>query len=307
MRVIYLGTPEFAVQPLNYIAQAHQVTAVITQPDKVGSRNKVTNCPVKQRAIELGIPVMQFDNINKQGIEQIKSLNPDIMITCAYGQLLSQQILDIAPHGVLNIHASLLPKYRGAAPINWAIINGEMQSGISIMRTVKRLDAGDVLLQESVNISQEHNAGLLSFELSIVASKLIIIALALIDNQMDTYTPQDEHKATFCGKITTQMELIDWTQDARSVSNLVRGLSPSPCCYTYLNGKRIKINHCVPSACPIKGNVGEIICTKSKITVCCGSGSVDLIYLLFEGGKIMTARDCINGRKITSGMVLRNE
>ncbi|MEG1527818.1 MAG: methionyl-tRNA formyltransferase [Clostridia bacterium] len=308
MKIVFMGTPSFAVAPLVNLSQHHEILAVVTPLDKIGNRNKITPCPVKQKANELDIPVLQYSSVSKFGIEEISSLNPDVIITCAFGQMLSKEFLSIAKYGVLNVHASLLPKYRGAAPINWALINGETHTGVTIMRTILALDAGDVILSSKIAISKDDNFGSLSAKLSVLSSRLIVNALDLIVQNDITSIPQNNSLATKCGKITKSLELIDWSKPSYQIVNLVRGLSPTPSAYTFLQGRRVKIIECEQIAQIGKDQAGKVIeLRKDRIVVACGKGYVGLKVIQLEGNKAVTAKDFINGRKVSLGMVFGNE
>ncbi|HRX13950.1 MAG TPA: methionyl-tRNA formyltransferase [Eubacteriales bacterium] len=300
MKIVFLGTPVFAVNALTAIHAKHEILAVITQPDKAGNRGKIVSPPVKIKADELGLAVFQFDNINIDGVEIIEKLKPDVMITAAYGQLLSDKILSVAKQGTLNIHASLLPKYRGASPINSVLINGESETGITTMRTVKKMDAGDVLLSKVFPLNNNINAGELTEKLSQLGAEAIISALELIEKGQATYTPQDESQATFCKKITAKIERIDWSKSANEIHNLIRGLSPTPCAWSMLNGKRLKI---IESEVSVTAGEKAVVteCKKQGITVGCGDSSIIIKTLQYEGGKIMSAADFVNGRRISVG------
>jgi len=300
MKIVFLGTPVFALNALVALHAKHEIIAVITQPERAGNRGKIVSPPVKIKADELGLPVFQFGNINDEGAEIMEKLKPDVMITAAYGQLLSDKILSIAKQGTLNIHASLLPCYRGASPVNSVLINGESETGVTIMRTVKKMDAGDILLSKVFPLDDNINAGELTEKLSQLGAEAIVSALELIEKGQAAFTPQDETQATFCKKITAKTERIDWSKSANEIHNLVRGLSPSPCAWTMLNGKRLKIIKSeVSQAAGEKAVVTE--CKKQGIAVGCGDSSVIIKTLQYEGGKIMSAADFVNGRRISVG------
>ena len=308
MRVVFLGTPAFAVPSLIEIAKYHEIVGVVTQPDKIGDHNKIQVCETKQVAQKLGLPVYQFNKIRVDGVETLKNLHPDVMVTAAYGQILSQEILDIAPHGILNVHASLLPKLRGAAPINWALINGDKQSGVTIVKTVYALDAGEILLDGILDLDENETAGELTVRLSKVGAYLIREALDLVQKGEDVYTPQDESLVTVCKKITPQMELLDLNSNAQTLHNLIRGLSPVPACYTFLNGKRLKLlrtEMCGMSINCSSAQVGQVVqIDKKGIYFKVGDVVLLITHLQHEGGKAMTAKDFANGRKIAVGTVL---
>ncbi len=309
MRVVFLGTPAFAVPSLIEIAKYHDIVAVVTQPDKIGDHKKIQVCETKQVALKLGLNVLQYNKISLEGVEELKALKPDILVTAAYGQILSEEVLNIAPNGVLNVHASILPKYRGAAPINWCLINGDKVSGVTIVKTVYALDAGDVLLDGTLDLDEDETAGQLTNRLAKVGAYLIREALTLIKNGTAVFTPQDSSQVTTCSKITADMEKIDWTKDNVTLHNLIRGLSPTPGSWTMLEGKRLKIYYTSlsdknnPNAVP--GTVIE--CSKDGIVVQTGVGSIVIKQLQIQGGKVLTAKEFINGRKIAVGMVLTNE
>mgnify|MGYP000930042785 CR=1 FL=1 len=305
MRVVFLGTPEFAVPVLEKIAERHQVVAVVTQCDKLGNRCRLAPSPVKVRATEMGLDIFQFQNLSRDGAETLRRLKPGVLVTAAYGQILSEEILSVAPNGVLNVHASLLPCYRGAAPINWVLINGETETGVTIMRTVKKLDAGDVLLTDKIGLDGDINAGELTEKLSLLSADLIIRALELVENGNAVFTPQDETKATFCKKLRSETEIIDWSKNSIQIHNLIRGLSPVPSARTTLRGKHLKIlrSSVAPPTIKTQGaTAGEVIaCGKSGIIVACGSGALVLETVLYEGGKAVSCADFANGRKIAFG------
>ncbi len=177
MNIIFLGTPDFGVPALNAIMQRHNVVACVCQPDKVGARGKVEYCAVKKFALQHNLPLYQFERISRDGAETLKSLNPDIMVTAAYGQILSQQIIDIAPHGIINIHGSLLPKLRGAAPIQYAVLQGLNKTGITILNTVRQVDAGEIILQKSLEIAPYETNGQLFGRMSALGAEAVVEAL----------------------------------------------------------------------------------------------------------------------------------
>ncbi|MEG2015095.1 MAG: methionyl-tRNA formyltransferase, partial [Clostridia bacterium] len=205
MKILFLGTPSFGVPALKEILMSrHEVLGVVCQPDKVGNHNKVTICDVKRFAIENNIKVYQFDRISRDGLETVQNIAPDLILTAAFGQILSQKVLDIPKFGVINIHGSILPKLRGAAPIQRAIIDGNTTTGITIMKTVYAVDAGDVLAQETIEIGENETSGELFMRMSQLASKMIVPCLDAIENGTAVFTPQKAEDATFCSKITAE-------------------------------------------------------------------------------------------------------
>lgn len=308
MRVLFLGTPDFAVSALEaLIGAGYDVIGVITQPDRRRNRGEVTFCPVKACAVERGIPVYQYESIRKEGVEDIKSLAPDVMVTCAFGQIISQQILDIPKYGVLNIHASLLPKYRGSSPIQWCLINGEKKTGITVMRTALAVDSGDILLQKSIDILPDENAGQLFDRLSKLGGEAIAEALRLIESGKATYTKQDENNASHYPMISKEDGLIDWSASAQDIYNKMRGFTPWPSAFTYLDGKLFKILKSLPYDGEIsfeKSVAGEVFATKNAAFVKCGEGALKLLEVQIEGKKALAIEDFLPSGKLKNGIVL---
>ena len=305
MKVIFLGTPEFAVAPLRAIigSENHQVVGVVTQPDRpVGRKNIITPPPVKVVALEHGIPVFQYEKIRKEGVEDLKSLGADIMVTCAYGQILSREIIDICKHGIINIHGSLLPKYRGASPIQSAVINGEQTTGITIMQTEEGIDSGDILATFETPIGETETSADLFARLSLLGAKHICSTLDLIESGKIIPKKQDESQATVVKTIKKEDALIDFSKDATTVKNLINGMNPWPVAFTYFNGKKIKFFKA--KAVDGVGQIGEVITADKRLTVACGKGAVDIFSLQEEGGKAMAVTAYLNGRKLKVGDLL---
>ncbi len=306
MRVVFMGTPDFALFSLDALCRSeHEVTAVITQPDKAGNRGVVSFSPVKKYALAHDIPVYQFEKIRKEGIETLKNLYADIFVTVAYGQILSREILDIPPHGIVNVHASLLPKYRGSSPIQWALINGEKKTGITIMQTAEGLDCGDILLQKSIDITSEDNAGTLFEKLGALGADALIEYLDGLEcGRKFTPVKQDESQSTYFPMLSKSDGKIDWSVSAEQIINKTRGLMPWPGIYTYLNGKLLKLFDI--ELCDLSGEkCGEVLqADKSSIVVACGDKSVKIKELQIEGKKRMPSYEFINGNRITIGEVL---
>lgn len=305
MKVIYLGTPEFAVNPLKAIVSSgrHQVVGVVTQPDRpVGRKNIITPPPVKVVANENGIPVFQYEKIRVEGVEDLKSLGADIMITCAYGQILSREIIDICPYGIINIHGSLLPKYRGASPIQSAVINGEKTTGITVMQTEEGLDCGDILAVFETPIGEEETSADLFARLSILGAKNICSVLDDIEDNKITPIKQDESQATLVKTIKKEDALIDFSKDALTVKNLINGMNPWPIAFTLKNGKKLKFYRA--RTAQGNGKAGEVIVADKKLVIACGNGAVEIGILQEEGGKAMSAQSYLNGRKLKVGDLL---
>ncbi len=308
MRVIFLGTPDFAVNTLKGIINSkHELLAVVTQPDKpIGRSNKPVFSPVKQVALEHGIKVLQYNKIRLEGVEDIKALNPDIMVTCAFGQILSQELIDIPPKGIINVHASLLPKYRGAAPIQWSIINGDTETGVTIMQTEAGIDTGDVITVEKTPILPEETAGELFDRLSVIGANLLVKTLDLIDSGNATYTPQNHALATHVKMLKKEDGIIDFSKDYKSIHNFVRGMTPWPCAYCYLNGMQIKVFKVQPVNNISGGNAnGEVVCAdKRGLIIKIAGGYIRLSEIQAEGGKRMSDTAYLLGHIIPLGEVL---
>ena len=308
MKIVYLGTPDFAVLPLKKIFDAgYEILGVVTQPDKaVGRKQILTSSPVKQTAIELGLKVLQYDKIRDEGVEDLKTLKPDLMVTCAYGQILSQEILDIPTLGTINIHASLLPKLRGSSPIQWSIINGDEITGITIMMTELGIDTGDIILKKELTIGADETAGELFDRLSVLGANAIIEALELFKNNKVVKTPQNHSEATFTKMLKKEFGKIDFNNDAKVIHNLVRGLNPWPVAFTSLNGEVIKIY----KTKVIKGEdvPGKIVkCDeKNGLIIACKKDFIEVLELQRAGGKRMNAKDFLRGFKVCEGTIIND-
>ncbi len=308
MKVIFLGTPSFAVPSLNALIKSnHQLLAVVTQPDKkIGREQKIAFSPVKQLALDNGVKVLQYNKIRLEGVDELKSLNPDIMVSCAYGQILSKEIIDIAPHGIINVHGSLLPKYRGAAPIQQAVIDGEKETGITIMQTETGIDTGDILSVVKTPIGEDETSGELFDRLSLLGAELLIETLDKIEKGDITPIKQDERLATHVSMIKKEDGLINWSDDALTLFNKVRGMNPWPIAFTLFNGKILKIYKSSVVKTNYDGKTGQIVCCdlKNGIVVKCGNDCLKIEELQLEGGKRLTARDFLLGRKMSLGDIL---
>lgn len=308
MNIVFMGTPEFAVPALLKLNEKYGVVAVFTQPDKPKGRGKkIAFSPVKEAAISNCIPVLQPEKIKNDVaiINHLKSLNIDFIVVAAYGQILSQEILDIPKYGCINIHASLLPKYRGAAPINWAIINGESKSGNTTMLMNKGLDTGDMLLSSSFEITQDMNAGELHDLLMENGAELIIETIEKFTLNKLVPTKQIDDLSCYAPMLNKQIALIDWKKSNKEICNLVRGLNPSPVAYTKYNGMNMKIYKAIISSEKPLGTPGTIISVdKTGIDVCTGDGVIKVINIQFPGSKAMDVREYIKGNHIDKEVVL---
>lgn len=306
MKIVYLSTPDFGVKPLEAILNSkHEVLAVVTQPDKpVGRKSVVTPCAVKAYAQSKGLKTLSYNKIRVEGVEDLKALNPDIMVTCAYGQILSSEILNIAKYGVINIHASLLPKYRGAAPIQWAIINGDKETGVTIMQTAEGVDTGDIISVAKTAITDTETAGELFDKLSALGAELIVKTLDDIANGSAKKIKQNDGLATHVKMLKKDDGIIDFSKNSIDIVNKIRGLNPWPVAYTFTGGKTLKIYSATP--CDKKGKPYEVLsCDLSNgLIIATGDGSIKINELQLEGGKRMSARDFIIGRKLQVGQLL---
>lgn len=301
MRIIFFGTPEFAIPSLNaLLLSGEEIVAVVTQPDKKKGRGHIfTPPPVKEFAINKGIEVFQPTNIREDTfISKIFDLRPDLIVVAAYGKILPPDILKIPVYGCINVHASLLPKYRGAAPIQWAIINGEKKTGITIMMMDEGMDTGDILLQEEVEISEDDNAETLSKKLSELGASLLIKAIKKIEEGSIERLPQ-VGTPSYAPPLKKEDGLIDWSKPASEIFNFVRGMYPWPCAYCYLNKERIKIIKV--KIIEGMGTPGRIERVDRDFIVGTGRGLISIIELQPEGKRIMAAKDFLRGRRLKEG------
>jgi methionyl-tRNA formyltransferase len=312
VRVLFWGTPEFATPPLRaLLGEGFDVVGVVTQPDKpVGrSRSTVQPPPVKQVALEEGIPVLQPAKPRLTDfIDELRRLQPDISVVVAYGHILPRDVIDLPPRGTLNIHASLLPQYRGAAPIQAAILDGVDKTGVSIMRMVERLDAGPVILQLPTDVASDETYGELALRLSETGAAALIEALALVEIGKATESPQDESAATYARKIDRAATRIDWTKDAHAVSRSVRAFDPRPGAFTTLDdeggGGRAEVKLFGARFAPSTSSdqPGQVIgVDHDGIIVACGQGAVRLLQVQPAGKKRMSAEEWLRGRGIAVG------
>lgn len=300
MKIVYAGSPQYAVKPLEaLINSGKDVVAVITQPDRpVGRKRVLTPTPVKEFALNAGIPVIDCERL-KEHTDELAKLGAELMITCAYGQILTEKILNIFPMGVYNLHASLLPKFRGASPIQSAILAGEEYTGVTVMKTERTLDSGAILLVKRIKIDGD-TYGELSEKLSYLSALAAIEAVTLLEAGEPQLLLQDEAAATFCKKLSKEMARVDFSHDSKKVSDFINAYSPSPAAYAMLNGNAVNLLKAVP--CQESGEVGTVIkADKTGIVIACGEGAVSVLSLQFSGGKILTAADAVNGRKIYKG------
>lgn len=304
MNLIFMGTPDFAVPSLNAVCEAgHTVKLVITQPDKPkGRKLQLTPPPVKARALELGLPVEQPVSMRDESIrERIAGLEADCIVVAAYGKILPRGILEAARLGCINVHSSLLPRYRGAAPINWAVINGDKVSGVSTMQLDEGMDTGDILLQTETPIDPDETAGQLHDRLAVMGAELLIKTLELAEKGQLEPIKQDDGLSCYAPMLDKTLSAIDWGKSAQQIHDLVRGIQPWPVAQTRVNGSTLKVHK--TRVAEGKGESGTVICA-NPLTVACGEGAVEIIELQAEGGKRMAAADYLRGHPIDCGTVM---
>jgi methionyl-tRNA formyltransferase len=311
MNIIFFASSQFAIPSLKaLIANGYDISYIVTQPDRPKGRGlHFEATPVKRVASEAGIKVYQPENINgSDAIKFLKGLNPDLFIVISYGQILSEDVLNIPKMLTINIHASLLPKYRGAAPINWAIIKGEKITGITVIKMTQDLDAGPIILQKEVDIEDEDTSITLEDRLSKEAQELLVDSLKLIENKTYKLRPQDENRASFSPKLKKEDGLINWESQVRNINNLIRGCIPWPGAFTYYKGKLLKIHKAeIVSVSGYKNTrtPGEIIqVSKEVITVATREGDLKIRELQIEGRRKMMVEEFIIGHRISVGEIL---
>lgn len=310
IRIVYMGTPDFAVEPLEAIIKAgYEVTAVVTQPDKQKGRGKeVKMTPVKECALRHGIPVFQPVKIKEpEAVAELEKYQADLFVVAAFGQLLSEEILNMPEYGCINIHASLLPAYRGAAPIQWAVLNGEKESGVTIMQMDKGLDTGDMLLKRSVELSPTETGDSLHDKLMHLGAELIVEALSKLEKGELVPEKQKDELSSYAKKLTKAMGQIDWSKDAVSLERWVRGLNSWPSAYTFFGGKTLKIweAQVAEENGAQKAEPGQVVSvSREGFTVACGQGALQILSLQLEGKKRVLTREFLLGYQVEPGMIL---
>jgi methionyl-tRNA formyltransferase len=306
LRIVFFGTPAFAVPTLERLLDSrHHVVAVVTQPDRPRGRGqRVSDAPVKALAVSRGIVVLQPERLKQEFFgEAFAALNTDLAVVAAYGKILPQWLLDAPRLGMVNVHASLLPKYRGAAPVQRAVVNGETETGVTIMRVVKALDAGPMLARRVRPIDLHDTGDVVERDLSVIGADLLAESLDDFAAGRLVDAPQDDSAATYAHRLTKEEGLIDFRLPALDVHNRVRGLRPWPGAYTFLHGKRVAFQRARPSTFPVLGGApGTCVTDPSTLTVICGDGhAVDVLELQPEGKRVMSARDFLAGHPGLSG------
>ena len=303
MRVVFMGTPDFSVPALENIAKRYEVVAVVTQQDRPKGRgHKMQYTPVKEKAIELEIPVYQPKRVkDPEFVDILKTLKPDVIVVIAFGQILSKEILELPKHGCINVHASLLPKYRGAAPIQWAVINGDKKSGVTTMYMAEGLDTGDIIDTSEIVLDEKETGGSLFDKLADLGGKLILNTLDKLETGTATRTRQDDARSTYAGKITKELGKIDFTKSAVEIERLIRGLNPWPSAFTYMDDKMLKIWNAdvlEETVAEEPGTITEV--NKKFIKVATGEGYLLLKEIQLEGKKRMDVTSFLNGYNFTA-------
>lgn len=330
MRILFMGTPEYAIAALKMLCEKHDVIGVVTRADKPNKRgNKIQFSPVKEFALEKGIPVFQPENLKDDGIfETLAGLKPELSVVVAYGMIVPDRLIDMPQHGTINIHGSLLPRYRGAAPMQYSVLNGDSEAGVSIMYITSELDAGDVILQKSIPVGADETFGELHDRLSVLGAEALDEAIGLIESGNVNAVPQDGSKATFAPAISKEECVIDWSLPAQQVHNRIRGLSPIPCANTHFaDGKLLKVYRseivrCTQDAAGVHGltlsDCSESIGAASAAADCecgtvigvirkkgavikCGEDAVCITSAKPEGKKELPGFELINGHYLKVG------
>ncbi len=302
MKLVFMGTPEFAVPTLRLLhASGYEIAGVFTQPDKpVGRSQQLTAPPVKRAALDLGLAIHQPAKIRPSEVfELLKSLQPDAIVIVGYGKIIPQHIIDLPRHGCINLHASLLPKYRGAAPVNWAIVRGETVTGVTTMKIDAGLDTGDMLLRREILIEPDDDAVTLGRKLAEIGAPLMVETLRGLEAGTITPVPQDHSQATLAPILKKEDGLIDWSQPARDIANRVRGLVPWPGAYTRFRGGTLQVWKCRRQNAECR--MGELLVQGRSLFAGCGDGAVELLEVQLEGKRRMSAADFVNGARIQPG------
>jgi len=302
MRLVFLGTPAFAVPTLErLVAAGHQVLAVVTQPDRPSGRGqRPSPPPVKEAAARMGLAVRQPERVRlPEAVEFLRALGAEAMVVVGYGQIIPQSVIDLAPLGIINVHASLLPKYRGAGPVQWAILNGETRTGVTTMRIDAGLDTGDMLMKTWTEIGPDENAVELGARLAAMGAALLVETLAGLAAGTIVPEKQDASQATYARLLKKEDGMVEWSEPAPAIHNRVRGLQPWPGAYTIFRGQTLHVwkSRLVPSHWPASGP-GRISAVK-PLVVSCGSGALELLEVQLEGRKRISAADFANGQHLT--------
>lgn len=312
MRIVFMGTPDFAVASLKaLLTTEHEIVGVFTQPDRpVGRGHKIEKSPVKILAEENNLPVYQFERVSRQeGLDTMRAIAPDLIVTAAFGQILSRKLLAVPKMGTINVHASLLPKHRGAAPINQSIMMGETVTGVTTMLTDAGLDTGDILLKKEVAIGENETAGELTDRLAIVGAELLLETLPAYFSGELKGIPQNEAEMTYEPMMSKETGKINFSKTAKEINCLVRGVNPWPGAYTTIGADTMKVWSAVSAEHPSDTPFGTVLTASAKegLIVSCMGGAVEITELQMPGGKRMSAKAYLSGKKIPAGTVLGEE
>ncbi len=308
MKIVFMGTPDFALASLDKLIDGgYEIAAVVTQPDRPKGRGKkLTPPPVKERALGAGLRVLQPERVKDSGfIEALKELSPDIIIVVAYGQILPEEIINLPAMGCINVHASLLPKYRGAAPINWCIINGESRTGVTTMYMDKGMDTGDILLQRETEIGEDETAGELHDRLAVLGADLLLETLEGIQRKEVERKVQDHSAATYAPQLVRENGRVDWNLDAKSIYNIIRGTNPWPGCYTVYKGERMKLWEAKVLERKSSGIAGKVLeAGHGGMLVQAGSGTLLVTMIQMPSSRVMTVDEYLRGNSLETGYIL---
>ena len=305
MRIVFMGTPDYSVKTLEALVNGgHEVVAVFAKPDKpVGRKQILTPPATKQKALELNIPVYQPTTLRDgSALELLKQLNPEVIVVVAYGKILPKEILELPKFGCINGHASLLPRHRGASPIQWCIVCGDKTTGVTTMYMDEGMDTGDILDTAETQIGEQETAEELFERLSDISAELMLKTLSKLQNGTAVRTPQNDMEATYAPIIKKDMAHIDFNKTAEEICNAVRGYYSWPCAFCFMDGKRLKVISAIPSNG--KGAAGEVIENEGKLVVACKDGAVQFVTVQHEGSKAMSAADMLRGKGVALGTVL---
>ena len=307
MKIVFMGTPEFSVNVLLGLLEKHEVVLVVTQPDKlVGRKQTLEYSPVKKCALEHGLNVFQPKKI-KDEYQVVLDAKPDIIITAAFGQFIPNVILEYPEYGCINVHGSLLPKYRGGSPIQTAIINGEKETGITVMYMASKMDSGNIIAQRSIPILDSDDNGTMFNKLSVLGRDLLMEVLPSIFDKTNPSIPQDEVKVTYAYNITHEQQFINWNKTSKEIVNLIRGLAPNPTALTSINGTIIKVFKAKEVSVEGQYTPGEVIKLNKELLIATSDGAVSILELQQSGKNKMDVKSFLNGQKILAlGMVLEN-
>lgn len=308
MKIVFMGTPDFSLASLDKLIDGgYEIAAVVTQPDRPKGRGKkLTPPPVKERALEACLRVLQPERVKDSGfIEALKELSPDIIIVVAYGQILPEEIINLPAMGCINVHASLLPKYRGAAPINWCIINGESRTGVTTMYMDKGMDTGDILLQRETEIGEDETAGELHDRLAVLGADLLLETLEGIQRKEVERKVQDHSAATYAPQLVRENGRVDWNLDAKSIYNIIRGTNPWPGCYTVYKGERMKLWEAKVLEQKSRGTAGKVLeAGHGGMLVQAGSGTLLVTKIQMPSSRVMTVDEYLRGNSLETGYIL---